>query len=116
MELKLRSKEKIQKTNKTKIEKKYKEVIVEIEIRRLVAADYDGYIELSDQLDEYHRIALPQYFKKPQEQFRPLEEYLKLIADPAFLINGAFAGAKLVGYFIIKVLVECTKVLLKIFR
>ena len=69
-----------------------------IEIRKLVAEDYKAYIALSEQLDEYHRIALPEYFKKPDEEFRTLEVFLKQIADHTILLSGAFADGKLVGY------------------
>ena len=69
-----------------------------MEIRKLVASDYDQVIELYTQLDEFHVQARPDCFvHREKEKIYPRDAFLHNLSYPGGLELGAFAGDRLVG-------------------
>lgn len=72
---------------------------MEIHIRRATANDYDDMCELYDEIDTYHRVNLPNVFKKPMNgPAREKEYYLGVISDEDTGFFVAEADGKLAGF------------------
>jgi ribosomal protein S18 acetylase RimI-like enzyme len=79
---------------------------VEIHVRRATDHDYAGLCGLYDEIDTFHRVNLPDIFKKPDGSPREKDVYLGRIADEQVGFFVAEADQELVGF--IQILVRET--------
>jgi GNAT superfamily N-acetyltransferase len=63
-----------------------------IEIRKLRKKDFKAFTELFEQVDELHRNAHPEYFRKPKSILRTKDYFEELLNDPTILLLGAMSG------------------------
>ena len=69
-----------------------------MEIRKLVASDYDVVVELYKELDEMHVLARPDYFvHRDKDKVYPKDAFLQNLSDPDVLQMGVFDNEQLVG-------------------
>ena|SRR5262245_49163544 len=68
-----------------------------VEIRPASKQDYDQLCELFTELDEFHRLARPELFKKSEGPARSKDHLAKLMADDAGIILVAENVARLDG-------------------
>lgn len=64
-------------------------------IRKAIAQDYPWFIQLYDQVDEFHRLHLPHIFTQPTSPVRTLDSFMEWIRDPRVGIFIAESGAAL---------------------
>ena len=69
-----------------------------MEIRKLIASDYDMVLQLYKQLDEMHVQARPDYFvHRDEDKIYPKEAFIHNLSYPGGLELGAFVEGQLVG-------------------
>jgi ribosomal protein S18 acetylase RimI-like enzyme len=73
-------------------------MLMQIQVRKAAATDYEALCELFDQVDALHRDNLPQIFQKPNGPIREHDYYLGLIADENVGLFIAEAAEKLLGF------------------
>jgi ribosomal protein S18 acetylase RimI-like enzyme len=71
---------------------------MKIVIRKAVAEDYSGLIELFDEIDAIHRDNLPRLFQKPNGPVREIDYYLGLISDESTAVFVAEMDGDVVGF------------------
>lgn len=67
-------------------------------IKKATIKDYDQLCKLFTEVDEIHRIALPEIFKKPDGSARTKEYFQDLLKDKNVLINVVEEESQLVGF------------------
>ena len=69
-----------------------------MEIRKLIASDYDMVVGLYKELDEMHVLARPDYFvHRDKDKIYPKDAFLQNLSDPDVLQMGVFDNEQLVG-------------------
>jgi ribosomal protein S18 acetylase RimI-like enzyme len=68
-------------------------------LRPLTHDDYAAYLERVEELDAFHRNALPEFFRAPEgEPARTVESFQAALADPDVLLLGAWLDGELAGF------------------
>lgn len=66
-------------------------------VRKLQKKDFDSFSQIFEQVDEIHRGALPEYFRKTEKRFRTQDYFDQLLTDTSVLLLGSFDENHLVG-------------------
>ncbi|HVI02546.1 MAG TPA: GNAT family N-acetyltransferase [Enhygromyxa sp.] len=68
-------------------------------VRPLSSDDYGAYLERVEELDAFHREALPDFFRAPEGEPARTVEYLEAqLGDPDVLLLGAWVDEELAGF------------------
>jgi ribosomal protein S18 acetylase RimI-like enzyme len=68
-------------------------------VRPLSNDDYAAYLERVEELDAFHREALPEFFRAPEgEPARTVEYFEAQLGDPDVLLLGAWVDGELAGF------------------
>jgi len=68
-------------------------------LRPLSSDDYAAYLQRVEELDAFHREALPEFFRTPEgEPARTREHFEKSLGDPDVLLLGAWVDGELAGF------------------